>query len=108
MELGGTSPAEVAHVAVSILEFSSIHPPLHRARPTAVGTRDSAAAPRQDPGPGHPARQFSEHYRCSTRSSFTVLSLSPYRAAPRVQKSEREAVRTRRTQVRSPRGRSSY
>jgi len=68
MELGGTSPAEVAHVAVSILEFSSIHPPLHRARPTAVGTRDSAAAPRQDPGPGHPARQFSEHYRCSTRS----------------------------------------
>lgn len=79
MELGGTSPAEVAHVVlVSIRLFIR----QHRARPTAVGTRDSAAAPRQDPGPGHPARQFSEHYRVRYSIWFTVLSLPPT-AAPR-------------------------
>jgi hypothetical protein len=49
MELGGTSPAEVAHVAVSILEFSSIHPP---APSTAHGSRHSRLGSSAPAGPG--------------------------------------------------------
>jgi len=105
MELGGTSPAEVAHVVLVSILYSSAS--------TEHGPRQSALATRQQrPGrtrvPGTRRASSQNTTGCGTRS-YSPFSLSPPTVArPRVQKSEREAERTRRTQVRSPRGRSSY
>ena len=83
MELGGTSPAEVAHV-VLVFVYSSASSP---APSTAHGSAQSALATRQQrPGrtrvPGTRRASSQNTTGCGTRSSFTVLSLPPYCSAP--------------------------
>ena len=74
MELGGTSPAEVAHV-VLVFVYSSAS--------TEHGPRQSALATRQQrPGrtrvPGTRRASSQNTTGCGTRSRFTGLSLPPY------------------------------
>ena len=78
MELGGTSPAEVAHV-VLVFVYSSAS--------TEHGPRQSALATRQQrPGrtrvPGTRRASSQNTTGCGTRSSASPFSLSPPTVAP--------------------------